>query len=685
MRSTRRFGTWMQRWYLPVAVVGLGAIAVVAVFHMESSAPDYDPQYIRVLVERTLRFGGSYYENGIHNKGPLEPAVYDLAARLGGDDGFWFVIGVFALIAAACVGAAAALFTVQSGGSRVLGMSVAAMAMVHLTLSSSDYAGVLYARNITVALLATAFSIAAFDPCWQSARRRLVAVVVVGIAIGLAVQTLLTACFTATPVLLWAMWKRRSDRVRSWPAWCVMPVISAIGFASAPVYYLVFGSWRSFVDGWWVYARFMSSGTGRSLGGQIALGWDQCFDYYRERPALAMVIQLWLIVTALGWHRLDISARMLRALALFWFLGAWVELVLSQRYSSHYFSVLAAPTIMILATLVGDVARRLPISVHRRPAAALLPLVVAIATVYVGGRAPFEAGVDTVVAVRSASDFTARRNAGIEGRTHLLHAALDLVSEEDDPLLIWTTTPWPYLNLERVSATRYIWKSFLLGEIYLGRSGPEYVLSGTWEHFMADLDRTNPTAFIVETADPVKEGTPFEERVQRDFTQVFVDGVGSLSLRNDLATWLTSPAVSSRPYKIGGGTVRFAPDGCVRLDGVLALSTMGQQPLRFEFGVAGDDGLVDASMSISRRTDGAVQVESHRLGVAGYVGAFDPPSDALAVSVVVGARSAVVVLGGRIVGAVEVERGAPAVIASGADAVEVGSVTRSRPPAYTGC
>ena len=122
-------------------------------------------------------------------------------------------------------------------------------------------------------------------------------------------------------------------------------------------------------------------------------------------------------------------------------------------------------------------------------------------------------------------------------------AALDLVSEPDDPLLMWTSYPWPYLNLHRVPATRYIWKNFLLGEIYLARSGPQYVLPGTWETFAADVERTDPTAFVVEAVNPVVPGTPFDTLVDENFTTVYTDDVATLAYRNDLARWLQSPPV----------------------------------------------------------------------------------------------------------------------------------------------
>jgi hypothetical protein len=682
---------WMRAWYVPITAAGLALLAVIAVFRMESSAPNYDPQYMRVIVERTIRYGGSYYVNGIHNKGPLEPFVYELAARLGGDGGFWFVISLFALAAAGCVGVAAALFTVRSGGSVLLGSSVAAAAIVHLTLSDADYAGVLYARNMTVALLSIGFAVAAFDPAWSSDRRRVASVVVVGITTGLAVQTLVTACFTASPVLLWAMWARRDELARRVPAWLAMPVVSACALASAPVYYRLFGPWRAFVDGWWVQARFMSEGTGRDLASQFSLGWDRFLEYYGERPELVVVLVIWLVTTAWRWRTFDRDQRALRLLPPIWFLGAWIELVLSQRYSSHYFSVLAVPTIMLLATVIADVGHGLGARLPRGDAArsprltALLPLGAAIVALYAGGLAPFGVGLAAVAQVDSTDDFVARRAVGIDGRTHMLRAALDLVSEEDDPLLMWTSYPWPYLNYERVSATRYIWKTFLLGEIYLGKSGPEYVVPGTWDRFAEDLDATNPTAFIVESVNPVEPGTPFASRVARDFTEVFDDGAVSLSYRNDLASWLRSPAVSGEHLTIAAGSTVLSATGCTRIDAQLSFAAAASEPIRLEFGRDPDGGSVGASIELQSSDDGRLLVESNRIGVGGYAGTFEVSGERGTLSVVVGARSAVVVVDGWIVGAVGVEPGAPVTLIDGGQVLDPLSVMRSRPPTLTGC
>ena len=367
--------TQLTRWARPVVIGVFAALAIIAVFHMQLSTANYDPQYMRVLVERTIRFGGSYYENGIHNKGPLEPAVYELAGRIGGRSGFWFVIAIFTMATTLVIAAATAIATELAGGMRAVGISVAALTAAHLTLSGSDYAGVLYSRNITVGLLAAAFGVGAWDGAWRSERRRIGSVLVAGLAIGLAVQTLLSACFTAVPVLAWVMWMRRHERVRSRPAWLAVPLVAAVGFLSAPIYYRIFGPWDAFVDGWWTYARWMNTATGRSLGGQFGLGVDQFADYYGDRPVLFVVVVAFLAEMVVRWRAFDGTGRALRATIAGWWLAAWIELALSQRYSSHYFSILAVPSLLMIAVLVGATTRRL--AAVSRPVSTVLSTVLA--------------------------------------------------------------------------------------------------------------------------------------------------------------------------------------------------------------------------------------------------------------------------------------------------------------------
>ena len=688
--------TVVNRWVKPVVVGALFTFAVIAVFHMQLSAANYDPQYMRVLVERTIRLGGSYYENGIHNKGPLEPAVYELAGRIGGRSGFWFMIAIFTLATSLVIGVAAAIAVERSGGTRIVAFAVAVMAVTHLTLSDSDYAGVLYSRNITVGLLALAFIVGAWDGAWRSERRRIAAVLVAGLAIGLAVQTLLSACFTAIPVLAWVAWMRRHERVWSLPSWCVLPIVAAGGLLSAPIYYRIFGPWGPFVDGWWTYARWMNTATGRGLGGQFGLGVDQFADYYGDRPVLFVVIVAFMVEMVVRWRALDGTGRALRAMLTGWWLAAWVELALSQRYSSHYFSILAVPTILMIAVLVGAATRRMRLDQVRASMSTemwVLPLAVAILTIQVGGTSSFREGLREASAFEGVGDFDVRREQVIDGRTHMMRAALDLVSEPDDPLLMWTSYPWPYLNLQRVPATRFIWKNFLLGEIYLARSGPQYVLPGTWETFAADVERTDPTAFFVEAVNPVVPGTPFDALVDETFTTVFTDDVTTLAYRDDLAAWLLSPPADPAPAS-SSVRVDLDPDapevlqaeGCVRLDGAIVGGPVDDARVSFVFGSASAVGGVAPMITFAGTGGDSASVTSRgTVGNPFAVGIDAAPAEATAFTLVVGSRAAVLVVDGAIVGAVETDgRGAVTVEAS-SEGTRLEHLRRSNPPAGSGC
>ena len=118
-------------WGVAISSAMLVIVAAISLFWMEARGADFDPQYMRTVVERTIRFGGTYYENSIHNKGPLEPFVFEIARRVGGFDGFWFVIAVFSLAAACCVAAAAHCVTRMSGGPTAVGAALAAATIVH--------------------------------------------------------------------------------------------------------------------------------------------------------------------------------------------------------------------------------------------------------------------------------------------------------------------------------------------------------------------------------------------------------------------------------------------------------------------------------------------------------------------------------------------------------------------------
>ncbi|HEX5097725.1 MAG TPA: hypothetical protein VFX21_17015, partial [Acidimicrobiia bacterium] len=177
-----------------------GTLVVISAIGNELRVQDADPMFMRVVVERVHAFGGAYYENAIHNKGPLEPFVYSTALHLGGSEGMWYFISIFMTIAALVLAWSVAKAAAFTGGNRDVALAVAAVAFIHMTLSPADYAGVLYARNMTIALLAIAF-VAVFEPrAWRTPRGRVISSVIAGVTLGIAVQTLTPEVFAGAVI-----------------------------------------------------------------------------------------------------------------------------------------------------------------------------------------------------------------------------------------------------------------------------------------------------------------------------------------------------------------------------------------------------------------------------------------------------------------------------------------------------
>jgi hypothetical protein len=531
-----------------------------------------DPEYAYDIVLRTIRFGGTYYENGIHNKGPLETFVYHAATWISSRDGFWYAISLFIAIGAAVIGAAAARTAQAFGANRDLAAAAAAVVFVHFALSPSDYAGVLYARNMTTPLLAAVWIIMLWDRAWTDRRRALAATIVVGAILGIAAQTLISTAFAALPLALvtLALVRMRRPKREYWRLDAALVGAGALAFLSAPIWYALRGKFTEFFSGWWTYARFMNVGTGRSLGGQFALGWDQFYAYYQERPLACVTILAFGAMTAIDWPRAGLRQRLLGLGLIGWFAGAWIELVLAQRYSSHYFSVTSTPTALMAAALAGRVYST--VAAQRRALYTFAwPLLALVLAIYLTGPKQF------VDSMQDLSKFTSVHAHAVEvenrqgGDTRSVRAVLDLVSREWDPLLVWTNDPWPYLDYHRVSATRFIWKSFLTGEIYLGGTSQSYVLPKTWEWFNKDLAQSKPVAFVHSNGGEISAPN-FADYVDRNFTTVYPDNPIPVQYRNDVASEILTPAVpnawtppetpsAASGWQVAGSRVQFRDKG----------------------------------------------------------------------------------------------------------------------------
>ncbi len=669
-----------------------------------------DPEYTADIVFRTIRFGGAYYQNGIHNKGPLEPFVYQVASWITTRDGFWYGISFFIALSALIIAFAAMRTTQSFGGPRNLGLAAGVVIFVHLTFSPSDYAGVLYARNMTTPLLAAAWTIMLWDRAWINRRRALIAAIVSGAFLGFAVQTLTTTAFAATAVSLTTLAMVRLRRPRSEYARLDVAFIGAgaVAFLSAPVWYLVRGQWTEFFSGWWTYATFMSTGTGRSLGSQFALGWDTFYAYYQHRPAAALAILAFVCTAGLDWQRAGRRQRYLYLGLAGWWAGAWIELILSQRYSSHYFVVSTVPTALMIAALAGRVYSAVATQRGHVAGSFAWPLIALVLSVYFFGPKQFTDSMQDLSTFTSVHEHAVQVAAAQSGDIRERRAVLDLVSKEWDPVLVWTNDPWPYLDVHRVSATRFIWKSFLTGEIYLGRTSPSYVLPHSWDWFRKDLAQSKPAAYFKSNGGDIPVGSPFMQTVQQDFTTVYPADTSPVFYRNDVAAEILNPSTPnawqqpSAPsrsdsgwraeagrlsYRESGGRDSdwqpIASDSCFALTGrVSSDGSAGGLVFHFDDNASTNKAeSVNLDFNGDHVSSGSPAVEYHRLPSGITTDGRTPTPFTL----VVGRRAAALIVNGQIRAAVTLPKSVKVSLESQHGILDVIDMRVGAPPSITGC
>jgi hypothetical protein len=692
---------WRGRGRDAVVASVVTAMSLASLFHVETRAADFDPQYARNIVERTARFGGSYYENGIHNKGPLEPALYSLAARISSYDGFWFAIALFVMLASTVAGLAARRVVTICGGPAWLAWSSFAAVYIHLTLSGADYAGVLYSRNMTVSLLSVAFLSIATTNGDRSPRGRLALLVVAGGSIGLAVQTLQTAALTGLVMVAFAVFGRqagspRTNRERLW-----FLGSGAVVFLSAPAYYAAFGPWRDFWDGWWVYGRYMTAATDRGVRDQLGLGWHEFYLWANSHAPAMIVICVFVLMGIARWRHLPAAVRSLHVLLPAWWAAGWFEIILTQRYSSHYFVVVAVPAALMAVGAAWHLVDLLTVSGARVPgrgsvSASLLTVAIVMVSITWSGASPVIDGLERASEFRGVETLARNRAQGRDGSARSVQAVLDLVSEPGDPMLAWTNVPWPYLDFHRVSATRFIWKSFLMGEVYLGRTSTEFVIPGSWERWQADVEMTRPPTFLVDKDFPVPADTPAGTLLADEFQMALVTPTLSVAVRPRILRTLADPPAGAdawepaepagQEWTFEGGDVAFDAGGadpgglratigdmrCRRWDAVI---DQGGVSFHFDDPSGRSENLeisVHDGVAVSRSPN----VEFLRTQLA---------SDAHRVTLIAGTSSAVLIVDDAVVGALSLVSAEHVTLAALDDATALSSTSTSAAPTLGEC
>ena len=556
-----------------------------------------DPDFSMLLVQRTIRFGGTFFDNAMQDHGPIEPFLYDIAARIGGRNGAWYVVSAMVTGVSLVLAYVATKAAEYTGAAREVAMFAGAAVFIHFTISRSNYAGVLYIRNITTVLLAVAWLLAITESVWASPRQRLPGAIALGALLGLAVQGLFTTAFAAAVIGLVGILTMRTkvEGELQFPLTVFMVGSAAVTFISAPVYYALRGDFTQFWSGWVQYAHYMSVGTGRSLRGQFDLGWSKAFIYYEQRPLAFLLILSFVGVTAVIWRRMGPRARLFHAGLLAWWAAGWLELVVSQRYSGEYFAVTSVPCAFMAAALAGHLWRGALADRVSARALVAVPLVGALIAVYLSGPTNFADDWRSAWHFHGVNANATDAAKYLSGPERTALAVLDLVSHDGDPALIWTNDLWTYLNLKRVPATRFFYKGFLLGEIYLGRTSSAYVLPHAWEWFADDLRQTKPVAYLLADQHGLPGGTPFAKYVAANFDPVMPDQTLPVSLRHDVARALLQPsatrnwvgtrsAAARTSWTIDGNSADYRPGvvpaaadqlvvatkSCFRLEGTIA-------------------------------------------------------------------------------------------------------------------
>ena len=545
-RGTARERAATQRSWTDAVLAGSAGVGfLAAVSALEYRSQDWDPAFARTIVERVGRFGGTFYENGIWHHGPLDAVLYDVARWVTTFDTYWFALAAIVIGIAVVVAMSALVVARSTGAAPWILPAVAVAVTLHLSVSSSDYAGVIYSRNVSTALVAVGFALVVWERPWHDGSRAPFWYVAVAALGGLSAQTMLASSFSVMVLLLFLVRMRGSTVAWRRPV-TTAAVAAVASVATAPAWYLLRGAGSEFWQNWWVMGRHMNSATGLSLMAQVSKGYDNFVAYYGDRlPLMAAVVAG--AASAFLQIEGDTPFRVtVRRFALLWLVAGWAEMVASQRYSSHYYVVTAVPTIMLLASCLAVFTDRVDVrrDGSRRPVQGgrSRSVAVAVASVVIWTQCTTlaRAGVESLGRFRGVEAHAEFVRDTRRGATKNLRAMLDLVSADRDPLLAWTMFPWTYLEVERVPATRLSWKSFMLGEIYLARASPEYVLPDTWMWFEEDMDEANPAVYVRPQEIPFVDTTPFADRLKRDFVPAYSDDVYDVWLRADVARELSA-------------------------------------------------------------------------------------------------------------------------------------------------
>lgn len=533
------------------SALGVAAMTVAAMVAIEVRARGVDAVGVLETGLRVVRLGGSYYTTGADQKGPLFQLPYHLAAALGGRRFAWWYVAAFAILAALVAAWSVARIVMARGHSRGLAVAGGVGLYIHLILAWNGYSGILYARNITIALLAFSLSEVLLWKHLTVPWR----IVLAGIAAGLASQTILTELFgsfvvgmvllvrvlsestkeASTKKFRIAHLLHRSNRIRPFLLWLAG---AAGGFLSAPSWYLVRGRFSEFWYFWFNYNRFYADSTHATAKQKLRMGWIGMRGFYRQESGEALILGVFVLLLLVGLRRASFREGRREFIVdiglLAWWAAECAAVVAAQRFSGHHFVLVAVPVGAMGAVLFAQLFE------SQRPSPAgghgswhgVMATAAVVGASFVPSWQQFK---PSWFEVRHFPGFRAKSEAWLNNQdptTRTARALVDLVTPRNGFVWVWDVQPmWPG-TLNRMSGSRYVEKRMLLGYIYGGTSSPKYVPPRAWQQFEQDLQRTHTVIVADRDSDLMPRDLPASGYLDRTFIPVMKSGEWNLRIRS---------------------------------------------------------------------------------------------------------------------------------------------------------
>lgn len=494
--------------------------------------------------------------------------------------GFWFALAVLELLVSGLISLAIA-FTVRYYTDSFFGaLAGAGASFSYLVFGPEEYTFTLFSRNISA--MFTALSFAILWPglaAWQRRRKGLL-LGLSGLAIGLAVQTMPT---TAPVALLFGVLVLAgstldgSTKRSTIQAAAIWGASAAVGFASAPIYYLFRGDFGNYWDLNWTYNRIYAKNRA-PLRAQLGEAIRVFSDYYSHHPVFLCIITLFAGMTLLSLKREEWVRGLFGGGLLLWWIAEMSSITLGQRFWPHQFVLTFVPTVLMGSILLSTALRLL--GKNLRPLAPIFVVVILSCGIGLPG---LQIGIDRALAFRGLSRYAEQQFLRLPPDRRAQRALVEAISTPNDHLMVWAHWTGFYDELNRPPATRYNAVSWFIGTVYGGLTDPHNILPGTFSRWRQDVARTPPGLFLVSPGpkdyfvEPPELAGDVKKYVDEHLTVIFAHFNGQLYVAREradaVANLIASPL--GRPETLTKKSSPGATEGLIGQGDDLAAVELG--------------------------------------------------------------------------------------------------------------